>query len=127
MKKLTLDDVVVTIDYEQEDTPVKGNAMCSDDEVFNKEVEDQILSRLANNDTLAWCCLKASVTPKHLLLKRFKGEAYLGGCSFDWKTTQAELEKEADSFGMANEALEYLNKELQDYLNEAAEIRAYLE
>jgi hypothetical protein len=39
---------------EQDDNPVRGNAMVSGDDAFDKEVEDNILKRLDDGDVWAW-------------------------------------------------------------------------
>jgi len=56
MRKLTLDDVTLTVFVEPCDEPVRGNFMVTDDPEQDKRDEDAILERLyENHDTTAWC------------------------------------------------------------------------
>jgi len=44
---------------EHETIPVRGNAMASEDPEYNRQVEDEILSRLENGDVWAWASVRA--------------------------------------------------------------------
>lgn len=70
-------EVTYEVDVEQDDTPVRGNAMASGDADADKAVEDEILGRLDQGDVWAWALVK--VTAK---CEGFTGTAYLGGCSY---------------------------------------------
>lgn len=74
---LDYDKVTFRIDVEQEDQPVRGNAMASGDKAADKEVEDEILRRLDMGDKWAWCIviMTARFGP-------FIGRESLGGCSY---------------------------------------------
>lgn len=49
------DEVEYEVEATVSDLPVRGNAMASDDEEFNKQVEDEIIDRLERGDEWAWC------------------------------------------------------------------------
>ena len=65
------------IEIEQDDIPVRGNAIASGDNATDKAVEDEIIKRLDNGDTWAWCsvCVVAEAGG-------VEGRAYLGACSY---------------------------------------------
>lgn len=65
------------IEIEQDDIPVRGNAIASGDKATDKAVEDEIIERLDNGDTWAWCsvCVVAEAGGT-------EGRAYLGACSY---------------------------------------------
>lgn len=67
----------ITIHAEQDDCPVRGNAMASGDDDDDRACEDVILARLDKGDLWAW----ASVTVR-AELDEFTGENHLGGCSY---------------------------------------------
>lgn len=77
-KQLTEDDVVFTITAEPEDVPVRGNAIASGDDEYDREVEDKILDDLTWNEW-AWCCVKVTARLKGTALE---GTDYLGCCSY---------------------------------------------
>lgn len=65
------------IEIEQDDIPVRGNAIASGDNSTDKAVEDGIIERLDNGDTWAWCsvCVVAEAGGT-------EGRAYLAACSY---------------------------------------------
>lgn len=63
----------------QDDTPVRGNAIASDDDALDKKYEDMILERLADGDVWAWAQVEVQAT----LPDGRMGSAYLGGCSYN--------------------------------------------
>ena len=65
------------IEIEQDDIPVRGNAIASGDNATDKAVEDEIIERLDNGDTWAWCsvCVVAEAGG-------VEGRAYLVACSY---------------------------------------------
>lgn len=72
--------ITYTLEIEQDDFQVRGNAMASGDDAMDKQVEDEILARLSNGDTWAWACV--SVTAEwDWNGTTFEGQDYLGGCS----------------------------------------------
>jgi hypothetical protein len=76
-KQLTLADVEFTIDVLPEDAPVRGNAMASGDDDFDRQTEDRIISDLCSGNEWAWCTIK--VTAHYAGLE---GCDYLGCCSY---------------------------------------------
>lgn len=65
---------------EQDDTPVRGNAIASGDNEEDTRVENEILERLRNGDTWAWASTKCTATVDGL--DEVEGVDYLGGCSY---------------------------------------------
>lgn len=64
------------------DVPVRGNACASGDNEFDRQIEQEILDRLAQGDMWAWCCVEVTATTI------YKGEItsesdYLGCCSYE--------------------------------------------
>lgn len=106
LRELTAEEVTFTIKAEQDDIPVRGNAIASGDEKFDKEVEDHIFSELADGNIWAW----AAVT----VIARwdsFVGSAHLGGCSYK---DEEEFKQPGGYYDdMKQEALDELNKVLQ--------------
>lgn len=76
-RKLAAKDVVFTVAIEQDDMPVRGNAMASGDDAADREVEDAILASLERGDIEAWCTI---VVKAHW--QGFSGIDTLGGSSF---------------------------------------------
>lgn len=65
------------LDCLEDDTQVRGNAMASGDDDFDKKIEDEILSRLESGDLWAWCTVRVTATWKGII-----GTDYLGACSY---------------------------------------------
>jgi hypothetical protein len=76
----TIKDVEFTIECMREDMPVKGNAISSGDDDFDKKTEDSIIDALNNGNEWAWCMVQ--VTAKY---KGIYGYDNLGGCSYKSK------------------------------------------
>ena len=66
-----------TVECLPEDAPVRGNAMASGDDAFDREVEDEIIADLESNPW-AWCCVKVTARAGGL-----EGTDYLGCCSYE--------------------------------------------
>lgn len=110
----TLADVEVMVEVKIDDTPVRGNAVASGDEVFNKQVENEILARLERGDAWAWASVKVMVTPKsgrHVLT----GCSYLGGCNY--RDQQDFLVNSGYYEDMVTEALQDLNTQAETLFN----------
>jgi hypothetical protein len=71
-----------TITAEQDDLPVRGNAICSGDEKYDQEVEDGINGRLLCGDVWAWASVKVECAVE-LNGEKFTGCSYLGACSYE--------------------------------------------
>ncbi len=66
-----------TLECLAEDTEVRGNAMASGDDHFDREVEDKIIADLEGGNEWAWCCVKVTARAGGA-----KGTDYLGCCSY---------------------------------------------
>jgi len=77
MRKFKPLEVDFKLIVEQDDMPVRGNAMASGDDEFDSKVEQEIIDRLDYGEVWAW----AQVTVK-ALWAGFEGVDYLGGCSY---------------------------------------------
>jgi hypothetical protein len=75
------DDSKVSYDLEvfEDCTDVRGNAMSSGDDDFDKEVEDAIFERLDNGDVWAWALVKVTATYEG---RGCVGVDYLGCCNY---------------------------------------------
>lgn len=113
-KLLTLkpSDVTFTITLEQDDIPVRGNAMCSDDPHFDKQVEDEILDRLSSGDVSAWCYIQVKAR-----WNGYTGVASIGGCCLGPcegpEATVAEYGLEADALNDLNANIAVAWEQLQ--------------
>jgi hypothetical protein len=58
-------------------TPVRGNAMVSGDEAYDKRVEESILRRLRKGNYWAWASVEVRATWKGVT-----ASDYLGGCCY---------------------------------------------
>ena len=73
----TKETVTWTLKAEQDEMPVRGNAMASGDDEADRKYEDEIIDRLSNDDIWAW----AQVT----LIGTWHGltvEDHLGACTY---------------------------------------------
>ncbi len=93
--------IKIRLDVEQEDLPVRGNALASGDPAEDKRVEDEILRRLRRGEVWAWCWVRVTARVE-IEGEVFLGTASLGGCSYeneeDFKATSGyyeDLKKEA--------------------------------
>ena len=77
--------VSVKLEVHQSDIPVKGNAMASGDDKYDRKVENQILKRLNDGDVSAWFdCVVTVAIEWEDGTKEYEYEAFdsLGGCSY---------------------------------------------
>jgi len=74
----TIKQIEFKIHIHDEDIPVKGNAVVSGDDKFDKQVEDHITKRLDAGDSWAWCTVEVKGTYKCLTASE-----YLGACSYE--------------------------------------------
>jgi hypothetical protein len=98
-------EITFSISIEEDDLAVKGNAMASGDDAFDKEVEEGILDRLRRGDTWAWACV--TVFAK---CQGYEGRAILGGCSYN---DEEDFKKGGYYEDMMIEAREDLFKSLE--------------
>lgn len=112
MKKITItlptiDEVNFSITAEQDDIPVRGNAVVSGDEEVDKKIEDEIIERLENGDVWAWASVQVTAE-----FKGITGNAYLGACSY--KSEKDFVEAGDYYIDMKREAYDNLISELED-------------
>lgn len=69
--------ITIEIIAEQDDTPVRGNALASDDVAADRACEDEILARLDSGDVWAWAFVRVRVT-----CGDFAAEDSLGNCNY---------------------------------------------
>lgn len=76
------DDSKVSYELEchPEDAPVRGNAMCSDDPAFDREVENKILADLEAGNDWAWCTVR--VVARYEGVDGIFGDDWLGCCNY---------------------------------------------
>jgi hypothetical protein len=122
VKKLTEKDVTFEIHVEQDNIPVRRNAMDSGDPSFDRQVEDDILGRLDEGDIWAWAYVTVIARWKAPLVssvrqKTFEGRASLSACSYE---DEADFKRKSGYYDdMKKQALDDLNAnivELNDML-----------
>jgi len=74
-------DVTVTLKIEACDIPIRGNAIASGDDAYDKTIEDDLMYRLENGDIWAWFNATAIVEISVNGVK-FQGLEFLGACSY---------------------------------------------
>jgi hypothetical protein len=70
-------DVTYTLEADFDDLEVRGNAIASGDDAYDKKVEDEIIARLENGDVWAWATIKVTAEWNGL-----EGVNYLGACCY---------------------------------------------
>jgi hypothetical protein len=80
-KTTTALDIRYTLSVEQDDMPVRGNALASGADAADKAAEDEIIARLEAGDVWAWAqvTVRAELT---LNEQTYHGYDYLGACSY---------------------------------------------
>jgi hypothetical protein len=68
----------ITLEALPETVRVKGNALASEDDALDKEVEDEILARLESGDIWAWFTAKVTVRDSY----GAEASDYLGCCCY---------------------------------------------
>ena len=109
LRQLMADEVTFTCTAEEEYSAVRGNAISSGDDAFDKKVEDEIIERLDAGFNWAWCCAKVTAEWNGIV-----SSAYLGCCSYKDKE-----EFEADDYfnSLKENALKLLNGEIENQFN----------
>lgn len=77
-RKLTAEECTFTVTIEQDDTPVRGNLMCTDEPDLDKAEEDAVLARLESGDETAWCGVIVTCTFPGL---SYEGVDSIWGCT----------------------------------------------
>jgi hypothetical protein len=70
-------DPEIRIVVHEETIPLRGNALASGDDDLDRDVEEEILSRLAYGEQWAWCWVEVIAEFRGL-----EGRDTLGGCSY---------------------------------------------
>lgn len=73
-----ISQVEFSILAEQDDIEVRGNALASGNDQEDKEVEDDIISKLNRGNVWAWASVNVKASYKGM-----EGNDYLGCCSYD--------------------------------------------
>lgn len=72
--------VQYTIEARQDDVHVRGNAIASGNDDYDRRVEDEILARLDGGDVWAWAYV--CVVATYPGIDGIEGRDYLGCCSY---------------------------------------------
>jgi len=94
-----------------EDAEVRGNAMCSGDDAFDREVEDHILSELKDGNIWAWSTIRVSA-----YIDGVEGIDYLGCCNY---MDEEDFRKDAYYFDMKGCALNDLRTKMMCAIEKA--------
>lgn len=108
----------ITLTVEYDDTPLRGNAMASDDADFDKQVEDEILERLDSGDVWAWAHVRVTASVEIDGYGTVEASASLGGCNYLSEQDFRECEYD----GMESEARDALRAEIFEQAEHAAEL-----
>ena len=105
IRKLTRTDVGIKIECLDEDTPIEGNYVATDDPEDDRACERAVIEELAHNPW-AWCMVKVTVG-----WSSFEAHDYLGCCNYD-----SEEDFRACTYfdDMVEGALDNLNQKVAD-------------
>ncbi|HEY3499106.1 MAG TPA: hypothetical protein VGK73_30660 [Polyangiaceae bacterium] len=121
MRPLTASDVTFTVRIEQDDIPVRGNALASGDSAVDREVEDEILACLDRGDVEAWCSITVEAR-----WRGYVGRDHLGACSHlpgDGRPSLAkQVEQTIEWHEMRAQALADLNEILRSTADDIASL-----
>jgi hypothetical protein len=78
--KIYESEIEYNIECLPEYVDVRGNAMCSGDDDYDRQVEDSIIEDFNNGNEWAWCTVR--VTASIPGLDYVEGDDYLGCCSY---------------------------------------------
>lgn len=112
MRKLTAAEVTFTVEVEADECATEADirgSFATDEPDLDRETADEIIRRLRRGDETAWCGVVVKAT------WAFDGRTYeaddsIWGCSLDDSYT---AEVVAESYGMREEALAQLNRDLE--------------
>lgn len=114
LRELRADEVAFTLHCHHEDLPVRGNAMASGDDKFDREVEDEIIRRLKDGGIWAWCAVTVEAK-----WQSFTGEDHLGGCSY---ASEEEFKTGGYYENMKKNALESLNNSVTEHFEKLKDL-----
>lgn len=104
----------ITVHAEQDDMPVRGNALASGDDAQDKRVEDDIIERLDSGDVWAWASVEVRGTWNGL-----EASAYLGCCCYE---DESDFCKPGGYFPqMRDEVIDELTAQAEKIVNAAVE------
>jgi hypothetical protein len=106
LKKLTKEDCNISIQVELDDTPIRGNAMASGDDSYDKEIEDTIINKVNDGNVWAWASVIVIAE-----WNGFKGRDHLGCCSYK---NEDEFKSDGYYRDMVNSAVDDLNNTLSE-------------
>lgn len=113
IRPLRASEVTFSVEVEPEEIPYKGNCSAIDPKT-DRESEEWIRKRLANEQVEAWCTLVVKATWEGI-----EGWDSLGcvsidaGLNADGDTVRRHVDRFAKEAGMFKEALSHLNKEVE--------------
>ncbi len=123
MRKITLEECEVEIDYQPEtDVAPEGSFATGDDEK-DAEICNEIRERIERGDTWAWFCVSVKVTWRDKRGREYSGTDSLGGCSYK---DEKDAESCVEEHGMVANALDYLNSTLANVIEDAKALEAEL-
>jgi hypothetical protein len=114
IKQLTAKDITIEVFASEEYIAIRGNAIASGDEAFDKAVEDELIERLDSGDIWAWCSVEVKCSYKGLT-----ASDYLGGCSY--KSKKDFIANSGYYEDMVQTCLDGLQKQLEELVNEATD------
>lgn len=106
IRALQADEVEFSLEIEDEDVPVEGNASATDDPEEDAKLVAEIQQRLDRGDLWAWCCVKVTAKWKH-----WRGVDYLGACSYE---SEADFKHGGYWEDMKSQALAALNRAIAE-------------
>ncbi len=112
MRKIRPDEVTFKLVAEDEDIPIRGNAMASGDDEADKKLEDELIDRLDRGDIWAWCYVKVTATLTLPDGSKIEGWAGIGGCSYE--SEKDFIESDCYYSDLKSEALDDLQKEVEN-------------
>jgi hypothetical protein len=109
-KELKLKDVDFEVLCFPEDMALEGNCIASDNEEYDKKVENDLREQLENGNEWAWCRVEVIGTYKSLTATE-----HLGGCSYK---SEAQFKRDGYYKDMKNQVLQELNEKLNELFND---------
>lgn len=92
---------------EQDDLPVRGNAISSGDDEFDRKTEQEIIDRADSGDVWAWAQVSIRAS-----WAGFRGDDYLGGCSYKNEAAFTSTEEGGYFHDMVKSSIEDLIKNI---------------
>jgi hypothetical protein len=101
LRQLTIEEVEFKINVDQDFLPVRGNAMSSGNEDFDRKAEDEILADLDRGNVWAWADAEVVAS-----WNGFSGSVRLGCCSYkseeDFRQCEYYWQMKTDSLNELN-------------------------